>query len=247
MSEIRRNIFARTMTIYYNRKNRVSYRDERGKRSDTPAADSRADSKLGHQRECRENMERRKEMQKNIRRIVGTLAFWAVVFIVWWGVNDVLRIKVGESTDMIHSFYEMEENTLDVLCVGSSHSYHSIQPNLLWGNYGIPSYVLSSPGQSVPCSYYLLKEALKYQSPKVVLLETYLFREENKYRTQERLRQAIDGIRFGETKVELIEDFFPDYSWKEKLFQAGSSESPGSSGETKENPGSDEGIPGENY
>ena len=156
-------------------------------------------------------------MQKNIRWIAAALAFLIAALAVFAVVNDILRIKVGAKIDMIHSFYEMDRDTVDVLCLGSSHCYHSIQPNELWGNYGISSYVLSSPRQSVPCSYYLLKEALGYQKPKVVLLETYCFRYENKYRDEESLRLAIDGMRLGKVKMEMLEDFFGKGSWKKKL------------------------------
>lgn len=156
-------------------------------------------------------------MQKNIRWIAGILAFWLLAFAVFGVVSEVFRLKTGGKVDMIHSFYDVEENMIDVLSIGSSHSYHSIQPNLLWGNYGVSSYVMSSPGQSVPCSYYLLKEAFKYQSPKVVMLETYCFRDTKLYRSEGLFRQVSDGMRFGETKIEMINDFFPESGWKEKL------------------------------
>lgn len=156
-------------------------------------------------------------MKKNVRWITGSLVFWLLAFGIFGIANDILRFKVVDIADMIHPFYEVEENTLDVLCVGSSHAYHAIQPDLLWGEYGIPSYVLGSPGQTVPCSYYLLREALKYQTPKLVLLETYCFRRTYKFKSDSYMRQAIDGMRFGEVKIEALNDFLPNYSWKEKL------------------------------
>lgn len=156
-------------------------------------------------------------MRKTIQRIGGILVLCILAFVVFAVVNDILRLKVGQETDMVHSFYDIEENTLDVLGIGSSHSYHSIQPGSLWGEYGIPSYVMSSPSQPVACSYYLLKEMLRYQNPKVVLLETFSFREETQYNTEGYLRSAIDGIHIGKVKTELLEDFFPNYSWKQKL------------------------------
>ena len=156
-------------------------------------------------------------MQKNIRWIAGILAFWILAFSVFGVVNEILRRKTVGKVDMIHSFYGIEKNTIDVVSVGSSHSYHSIQPNLLWGKYGISSYVMSSQGQSVPCSYYLIKEIFKYQTPKVVMLETYCLKNTGLYANEGFLRQVVDGMRFGETKVELLNDFFPDYTWKEKL------------------------------
>lgn len=156
-------------------------------------------------------------MQKNIRWITGILFFWITAAAVFGAANDILRFKVVDKADMIHPFYEIEENTLDILCIGSSHAYHSLQPDLLWGEYGIPSYTLGSPGQTVPCSYYLLKEALKYQKPKLVLLETYCFPRKYKFKNDSYLRQAIDGMKFGKVKIEALNDLLPDYSWKEKL------------------------------
>lgn len=156
-------------------------------------------------------------MRKNVRWMVAVLVFCIVGGVVFYFVNDILRIKVNEKTDGIHSFYKMEKNTVDVIFFGSSHCYNSIQPNVLWGEYGLTSYVMASPGQSVGPSYYLMKETLKYQKPKVIVLETFFFWLKRKWRADASLHQAIDGMRLGKTKLELIGGFFPDLSWKEKL------------------------------
>lgn len=156
-------------------------------------------------------------MRKNVRWIAGSLLFLIVAFAVFGVVNDIVRFKVSDEADMIHSFYDVEEDTLDVLCIGSSHAYHSVQPALLWGEHGIASYVMGSPLQTLPCSYYLLKEALKYQSPKLLLLETYCFPRQYKFKSDSYLRQAIDGMRFGKVKIEALNSLLPEYSLKEKL------------------------------
>lgn len=118
---------------------------------------------------------------------------------------------------MVHSLYSLEKNQVDVLFLGSSHGYSSVQPNELWHEYGIPSFSLCSHGQSVASSYYVLKEAIKYQTPKIVFLETYTFCDDQKYRGEPILRMAVDGIRIDEVKKEMIDDFFGDASFSEKL------------------------------
>ena len=75
------------------------------------------------------------------------------------------------------NFYEMEEDTIDVLFMGSSLAATSYIPQELYDRYGITSYNLASEKQSPVISYYWLKEALRYQSPKVLILDCYyLFR-----------------------------------------------------------------------
>jgi hypothetical protein len=135
-------------------------------------------------------------------------------------ISNIVRSKAGGFTDMIHSFYELEEDTIDVLFLGSSHGYSAIQPNILWEDQGVTSYVMCSQRQTVATSYYLLKEALNYQQPKVVVLESYYFWYKDKYVKEEsdvQLRQAADGMRLGRVKYEMLEDFIGDKYWRDKL------------------------------
>ncbi len=143
--------------------------------------------------------------------------FLILGLVLFFMLSEVLRRKTQNSIDMIHSFYSLEENEVDLLVLGSSHGYASVDCNVLWGEYGITAYCMCSPGQSVPSSYYLLKEALQYQSPEVVLLETYTFCDNTLYRSEGNLRTAFDGIRLGAAKIEMVEDFLGDCSFSEKL------------------------------
>ena len=63
---------------------------------------------------------------------------------------------------------------------------------------------LGSNSQSLWTSYYWLKEALHYQSPKVVILDTYsLFHDERYNESSHRL--AFDDMRWGTVKKEAIQ------------------------------------------
>lgn len=152
-----------------------------------------------------------------IKRAFAVLAFLAIGIALYLQAAEILRRKTAAETDMVHSFYELEENSIDVLFLGSSHLYYGVQPNVLWREQGIPSYVLGSPEQTAAMAWFLLKEALQYQKPKVVVLESYYLWNGELYGSEARLRQAFDGMRFGRTKLEMADTMLSDAGLKEKL------------------------------
>lgn len=156
-------------------------------------------------------------MKKTVRWAAASIAFLVVGMLLFLQISEVLRKKAGAGSDMIHGFYEIEENTLDVICIGSSHAYSSFQPNFLWEEYGLTSYVLGSQRQTVATSYYLLLEALQHQQPKVVILETYYMYYTKKYSTEAALRNATDGMRLGTVKLQMIDDILSEFSLEDKL------------------------------
>lgn len=70
-------------------------------------------------------------------------------------------------------FYEEEENTLDVVFIGSSQMYADMAPAVLFHEYGITSYDFCANEQPMWISYYYIKEALKRQTPKVIVLDVF--------------------------------------------------------------------------
>lgn len=92
------------------------------------------------------------------------------------GKEDCNSVKSSDIAD----FYKEKKNSIDVLAVGDSNLYRAIVPQLLWHDRHITSYVLASASQSPWLTYYLLCDALTYQTPKVVILDPYeLFRTGN--------------------------------------------------------------------
>lgn len=155
-------------------------------------------------------------MKKTVRWIFS-IALFLICFLFLLGrATQIFRNKGGHPSDMVHSFYSLDRDSIDVISLGSSHGYTSIQPNILWKEFGMTSYVLCSPQQPIAMSYYLLKEALNYQHPKVVLLESYYMRTDS-WELEVPLRFALDGMRMGKTKLEAIMDLRKDLSWKEKI------------------------------
>ena len=105
-------------------------------------------------------------------------------------------------------FYTIERDTLDMIFIGSSHSYCTFDPLLIDAQLGVNSYQLGMPQQTADGTYYTLREILNYQSPSVVVMEVYwmLLNKEFDLKQAEMLFQVIDN---DELKAEYIARGFP--------------------------------------
>lgn len=106
-------------------------------------------------------------------------------------------------------FYEMEKDSVDVLFLGSSHAISSFSPQELYNTCGIRSFNLSSEEQSLLVSYYWLKEALRTQSVKAVVLDTIVLFPymDTPYNCNESaVRKALDPMRWSDVKFAAVRD-----------------------------------------
>lgn len=98
---------------------------------------------------------------------------------------------------------------MDVVIVGTSHVYRGISPMEIWDERGIASYSLATGSQSFSSSYYLIKDAIKTQHPKVIVLEVYGANYTGDYVSLARLHASTDGIPLNATKLELFQELLP--------------------------------------
>ena len=63
------------------------------------------------------------------------------------------------------------EDSLDYLYLGSSYAYCDVDPGTIYAASGLTGYVLAGPEQTLSQTYWYLREALKTQSPSLVVLE----------------------------------------------------------------------------
>lgn len=91
----------------------------------------------------------------------------------------------------------------DVLFVGDCEVYENFSPVRLWEDYGISSNIRGSAQQLIWQSYYLLEDALRYETPDVVIFNVLSM----KYATPQNEaynRMSIDGMRWSSSKVNAI-------------------------------------------
>lgn len=108
-------------------------------------------------------------MKKWIRAIV----FLCLLALVLGEADSVLCVKSPHGVDQMRYLYLQPKNKVDVLFLGSSHVHCNVNTQILWDEQGIASYLCTGAEQPLWNSYYCLVEALKTQTPELVVLDMY--------------------------------------------------------------------------
>jgi len=99
-----------------------------------------------------------------------------------------------------------EKNDYDVLFFGSSNMQLMVNPLQLWGEYGIASYNFGNTSERLPVTYWTIKNALEYTSPKVVVIEVSQYGQPEKYKDMYSVHLAWDRFPLSMTKVKAVYD-----------------------------------------
>ncbi|MEG0275847.1 MAG: hypothetical protein RR630_02360 [Coprobacillus sp.] len=116
------------------------------------------------------------EVKKNVLNITKIVAFLLIVAVSLAALSPIFKPKnntkeAGIEYENARGFYGEKKNTIDVYAVGNSDLYSAFNPLQLWKEHGNTSYVSAEPQQNTVGAYYLLKEFLTVQKPKLVILE----------------------------------------------------------------------------
>lgn len=151
---------------------------------------------------------------RETRRFLASVAAFLLVFALTAGpVTWVLARKSLEGpwdmTRKIGGFYNEPRGEFAVMFFGSSHIYASLSPLELWHNTGVKSYVFATQLQPMWATYFYLKEALKYQTPQLVVVECNMMGGGEAYYDDGVNFSFMDALRFSWDKVRLARTAAP--------------------------------------
>lgn len=133
---------------------------------------------------------------------------------------------------MLHEMYEQQEN-IDILFVGSSHCYRSLDPRITDEIFGANTFNVGSSAQEIDGSLALLREAAKKNDLKQVYLEVYYYiaqmpafedRESlvNTYIVSDYMRPSLNKLSYllkASSKEHYSNSFIPARRNWDKLFE----------------------------
>lgn len=149
-----------------------------------------------------------------MKKAIKIIAFLLVLAVCYHVVDHVMMIKTYDMVSM-NKYRELPPDTVDVLMVGSSHVGMNIDNQQIFDKYGIASYNLWVGMQPLWNSYYYLQEGLRYQNPKVVVVDVYLAAMDVEYSANTVAMKNIQSLPFGFEKIKAALDSFP--TWQEAL------------------------------
>ena len=107
-------------------------------------------------------------MHKYIKQIFSCIMVIIITLVMFNATANIVERKesVVKNQDFI-----LEKQNIDVLFLGTSHVINGVYPMELWDDYGIVSYNLAGHSTPIATSYWVLKNALDYTNPKVVVID----------------------------------------------------------------------------
>ena len=117
-----------------------------------------------------------KKAGKRVARVALVLALLFLSGVVLYLADLLLRPKyMGDVTEgaLTAEYYEAYGDH-DVLFVGDCEVYENFSTVQLWKEFGINSFIRGGAQQLVWQSYYLLEDALRYETPDVVVFNVLL-------------------------------------------------------------------------
>ena len=113
-------------------------------------------------------------------------------------------LTVSKEGSLTEEYYSaVAETNHDVIFVGDCEIFESFVPAVLWEEYGISAYLRGGAQQLVWHSYYLLEDALRYETPRAVVFNVYALKY-GEPQKEAYNRMALDGMEWSPVKAEAI-------------------------------------------
>lgn len=150
----------------------------------------------------------------NFRILFRLTVFFSCVGVIFCQVGKIYEEAASHNTinyftkARFDDFYALEPNSLDMVFIGSSHSYCTFDPENFDSFFGILSHQMGTPLQHPDTSYYELQEVLNHQSPKVVVMELYWDVLDDTF-DMKQANSFFESLRNENLKKEYIRKVFP--------------------------------------
>ena len=146
-----------------------------------------------------------KSSTKTIKKVITALVLVALSLGIFWFVQRLFmpKYQVGVIEGSFTEEYYKEKVPHDVIFFGDCDAYESYSPIKMYEEYGISAYIRGSGEQYICQSYYLLRDVLRTETPKVVVLSIHNLQHDVP-RKEAYNRMTLDGMRWSKDKVDAI-------------------------------------------
>lgn len=159
--------------------------------------------------------------KESIRNLIKAVLFLIVLFLLFLFFTYLFRNTEDSVRGYILSYYEEEEDTMDVVFVGASNVVMYWDGMRAWNEYGFASRNYGTTSLRADGFLYALKDALKTQSPEVLVVEARMFTRyySDKTEVDTVSRNFYDSLDVGLFRTEAIRYCWQNLNlpWEESL------------------------------
>lgn len=152
-------------------------------------------------------------MGVKLQKIASCLIVICLTIAILAGLTSITESK--GSVQKYMQFFEQDAD-FDVLFLGSSKVINGILPMELWNDYGIISYNMGGHANTIPTSYWVLRNALDYTTPKCVVFDCMgtgmNIRISNSF---DYSHLSFDAFPLSSTKIQAVSDLVIPEEWED--------------------------------
>lgn len=149
-----------------------------------------------------------------LERKIGlrVLVFLLIAGLLFVYLNQVFSIgNTDASKEIIQSFYEEEEDTVDVIYMGTSATNRYYNPGLAYEEAGVAAYDLAVMGMPMFFMPTMIEEVEKTQNPSLYIIEIRNVLKSKNEVTDAHIRRVTDSMKFSSNRFEAV-DIALDYT-----------------------------------
>lgn len=126
-------------------------------------------------------------------------------------IQEYFKCRIDQNVIRLRGFYQEDEDSLDVVLLGASDVYSGYVPAEAYRSVGYTSYAYAFQNNPVILWKYELREILKSQHPKVLIIEPNgATRDSDKYEIPASLYYVTKNMHISANKIELIDAYGGD-------------------------------------
>lgn len=135
-----------------------------------------------------------------MKNIIKSIVFLGILLGIVAGISIALTPKCDSNKYSMfdkanYEVLQERQESIDVLVLGDSLIYSSINPLQIWHEYGYTMFDCAEPAYIMSDAYKHIKVAVDYQKPKMIVMEgNMLFRDPNRYPWNDKLVRKIKSL-----------------------------------------------------
>ncbi|MBU2938055.1 hypothetical protein KO494_00755 [Lacinutrix sp. C3R15] len=165
---------------------------------------------------------------RNFSVLLIKLVILTIIYALFLSILGGFFISKKSGNKTWDSFYNQPSNSIDLLFLGNSHIGNGIDLNIVTVKTKANVNTIYSSGQILNQIYYSFKETLKYQSPKLIVIETFAIPGDSIYYFKDPVKesdvpfkakiQSFDSKKIGLVKLNEYLDIYKDEEFLPTFF-----------------------------